>query len=225
MKEQRVEAVERALSILESFSDDATCLSLSQMAEETGLYKSTILRLSASLERYGYLNRGEDGFFKIGPSLWRLGSLYRRTFDLSEFIRPELKHILKETGETSSFFIVEGDERVCLYRENSQHPIRYHLDEGSRLSLDRGAAAYILKAYSSKDDKNLDSVRKDGYCITVGDRTPDVSAVSVPLIDNKKKLKGAIAISGPSSRFNTVEIMKALPLIQEIAAKLRDRVS
>ena len=50
MSQQRVEAVERALSILEAFGERADRLSLAQIAEETGLYKSTILRLAASVE-------------------------------------------------------------------------------------------------------------------------------------------------------------------------------
>jgi DNA-binding IclR family transcriptional regulator len=220
MSEQRVEAVERALSILEAFNDEKSKMSLNEMAEETGLYKSTILRLSASLERYGYLNRDNLGYFRIGPSLWRLGSLYRRTFNLGMYIRPELRQILNETGETSSFYIIEDNERVCLYRENSNHPIRYHLEEGSRLSLDKGAAAHVLCSYSKIPTPNQAEVLKNGYSITVGERTPDVSAVSVPLFDLKKNLKGALSVSGPSNRFNTVEIMKALKVLQDSANRL-----
>lgn len=225
MKEQRVEAVERALSILEAFSDESSKLSLNEIAEETGLYKSTILRLAASLERYGYLSRDTSGFFRIGPSVWRLGSLYRRAFDFSPFIRPELRHILHETGETASFYIKEDNERVCLYRENSKHPVRYHLDEGSRLTLDKGATAHVLLAYSAEHALAEEEVKKNGYSITIGERTPDVSAIAVPLLDMQGNLKGAISVSGPSSRFNTIEIMKALEILKGSAERLKNIVN
>ena len=108
MREQRVEAVERALSILEAFGETRGRLTLAQIADETGLYKSTILRLCGSLTRFGYLNRDPDGTFRLGPSLWRLGSSYRRNFDLGEHIRPALRRLVEETGETASFFVREG---------------------------------------------------------------------------------------------------------------------
>ena len=59
-------------------------LTLAALAAATGFYKSTILRLAGSLERFGYLVREESGAFRLGPSLWRLGSLYRGGFDLGE---------------------------------------------------------------------------------------------------------------------------------------------
>ncbi len=169
MKEQRVEAVERALSIMEAFGEERRTLTLAGLAEETGLYKSTILRLSASLERFGYLTRDEAGLYRLGPSVWRLGSIYRRSFDLGEQIRPELRALVEATGETASFYVREASERVCLYRENSRQPIRHHLDEGARLPLDRGAAAHILRAYSGKEDQVSHEVQKQGHYISVGE--------------------------------------------------------
>ena len=119
MSEDRVEAVERALTILEAFREGEEALSLAALAEKTGFYKSTILRLAASLERFGYLAREPSGLFRLGPSLWRLGSLYRRSFDLGEHVRPELRRLVEATTETASFYVREGNERVCLYRLNS----------------------------------------------------------------------------------------------------------
>ena len=82
-------------------------LSLAALAEKTGFYKSTILRLAASLERFGYLAREPGGLYRLGPSLWRLGSLYRRSFDLGEHLRPELRRLVEATTETASFYVRE----------------------------------------------------------------------------------------------------------------------
>jgi DNA-binding IclR family transcriptional regulator len=225
VKEQRVEAVERALSILESFGEDRQRMTLAQLAGETGLYKSTILRLSASLERFGYLSRDESGLYRLGPSVWRLGSIYRRSFDLGERIRPELRFLVEATGETASFYIREASERVCLYRENSRHPIRHHLDEGSRLPLDRGAAAHVLRAYSAGDGVGEDEadrarVRRAGYYLSVGERSPDVSAVAVPLLGGDGRLRGALAVSGLTSRFGAPQRSRSVTLLKEVSARL-----
>ena len=220
MKEQRVEAVERALSILEAFGEEQRSLSLAEMAEETGLYKSTILRLSASLERFGYLLRDRDGLYRLGPSVWRLGSIYRRSFDLGEHIRPELRSLVQATGETASFYVREASERVCLYPENSGHAVRHHLDEGVRLPLDRGAAAHVLRAYGGAQDSVSERVRRDGYYVSVGERNPDLSAVAVALLGRDGGLRGALALSGPSSRFTAPAHRTAVKHLTEASERL-----
>ena len=65
MTENRVAAVDRALSLLGCFDAEHDRLTLKQLAERTGLYKSTILRLAGSLEASGYLNRLDDGSFVV----------------------------------------------------------------------------------------------------------------------------------------------------------------
>lgn len=55
-----VGAVDRALGLLNCFKDGNAVLTLTQLAEATGLYKSTVLRLAASLERSGFLVRRAD---------------------------------------------------------------------------------------------------------------------------------------------------------------------
>ena len=84
----RVEAVERALSLLETFADGRPRLSLAEMAQRAGLYPSTVLRLAASLAQFGYLRRDQDGMFRLGPAPMRLGALYQAGFNLAEVLRP-----------------------------------------------------------------------------------------------------------------------------------------
>src|SRR4051812_50087674 len=74
MSTDRVEAVERALAVLDAFQADRAEMTLAEIAAATGFYKSTILRLAASLERSGYLVRAENGVFRLGPAVWRLGA-------------------------------------------------------------------------------------------------------------------------------------------------------
>jgi DNA-binding IclR family transcriptional regulator len=83
-KVQKVEAVERALSILESFSDGQKRLSLGELSKRTVLYRSTILRLASSLEKFGYIYRDNEGLFRLGPTLLRLGVLYKQAFSLAD---------------------------------------------------------------------------------------------------------------------------------------------
>lgn len=197
-----VDAVGRALAILKAFGAERTAMTLTEIAEATDLYKSTVLRLAASLEADGFLVRGPDRLFRPGPELWRLGALYQRGLDLGEVIRPALRRLVEATGETASFYVADGDERICLYRVNSPRSVRHHLEEGQRLPIDRGAAGRVLTAYRESSDPAGKKIRDRGFYVSIGERDPEVAAAAVPLVDVHGKLRGALSLSAIRTRFD-----------------------
>jgi DNA-binding IclR family transcriptional regulator len=219
MQADKVEAVERALTILGAFRPQQARMTLAELAAATGFYKSTILRLAGSLERFGYLARGADGGYGLGPAVARLGAIYRASFALGDVIRPELRKLVEATGETASFYVREGDKRVCLYRHNSPHAARHHLDEGAQLPMHAGASAHVLKAFTDNAPQHA-ALRKRGYYISLGERDPHVAAIAVPVLDASGSLRGALAISGLLGRFDEKARKKALPLLQSSARRL-----
>ena len=223
MKEHRVEAVERALSIIECFSAEARELTLTEISERTGLYMSTILRLCGSLERYGYIVRQPTGQFRVGPSLWRLGTLYSRGYAQAEVIRPVLRGIVERTKETATFYVREGDDRVCLFRETSPLSLRFDLDEGVRLTMQRGAGAHVLRAFSTDARPEDVAIRSAGFAISEGERTPNVTAVAVPVLDPTGGLRGALGVSGPTFRMDQDAKDAALAALQDASRQLNSQ--
>ena len=197
-----VEAVDRALKILDCFDAENAELTLTELANHTGFYKSTILRLAVSLERFGYLVRGENGRFRLGPTAWRLGAAYRQRLNLSDILRPELKVLSDITNETASFYIKEGDGRVCLYRCEPSRSIRHSIDEGAKMPLDLGASGRVLQAYSDPASDAAAGIMKDGYALSLGERDAEVAALSVPLLSKSGRLVGALSVSGLITRFS-----------------------
>src|SRR6516162_2536238 len=206
MSKDKVEAVERALAVLNAFHADKPTMTLGEIALATGFYKSTILRLAGSLERLGYLIREERGAFRLGPALWRLGSIYRAGFNL---------------GETASFYIREGASRVCLFRHNSPQSARHHLDEGAELPLNAGASAHVLLAFSDAKGPKAKAVQQRGYDVSLGERDPQVAAVAVPVFDLAGEFRGALAISGLIGRFTAKARQAALAELSASADRLR----
>lgn len=211
MAEQRVESVERALTLLNVFRADKEAWTLAELAHETGFYKSTILRLMGSLERFGYIQRDRDGIYRPGPALLRLASLGQAIVSLESLVRPILERIRDLTRETASFYVRDGDERVCLYRENGRHEVRHHLEEGARLALGQGAAGRAL----------AQSLPQHGEIfMSFGDREPSLAAVAVPVIDSTGKLHGALAISGLRDRFSDDACQHYGEILKEMAQEL-----
>jgi len=196
-----VEAVDRALKILSCFDAGNADLSLADLSRLTGFYKSTILRLAVSLERFEYLSRDDTGLFRLGPAAGRLGASYHHSFDLGEILRPELATLSAATNETASFYIREGDNRTCLYRVEPKRAIRHSISEGVSLPLTQGASGKILLAFSGDKSAKSAEIRDKGYCISRGERDPEVAAACVPLRTKSGRLLGALAVSGLITRF------------------------
>ena len=220
MPKDRVEAVDRALTLLEAFREPGEELSLAELSERTGFYKSTILRLTGSLQAFGYLLRHPSGDYRLGSTLWRLGTLYRRDFLPAETVRPILRDLAEATGETASFYVRDGDERICLYRLNAKRALRHHLDEGARLPLDRGAAGRLLSAYANDPDEAGLAIRSEGYAVSLGERDPDVGALAVPVFTAEGTCAGALTISGPVVRLTPEMLAKSKPILIEAADAL-----
>ena len=98
-----VESVERALRLLEAFNMGDNGLTLKELAQRTTLDKATILRLSASLEKFGYVTRDYDGIFHLGASLWHRSSVYRDNLQLGNIIRPALIELVEKTKKPLHF--------------------------------------------------------------------------------------------------------------------------
>lgn len=220
MVANRTESVERAMSILSAFSTQRPIMSLAELAEETGLHKSTILRLTNSMAIYGFIQRDKDGKFSVGPSVWRLALIFRRDFTKREHVAPSLKILAEATGETASFYVRTGNERICLYRENSPNLLRFHVEEGMRLRLSTGASGLVLRHFSGEDVGDLGQFNKNGTVSSVGQTNPNISAISTPVFDDSGKLKGALTVSGIANRFDAEARANAIPLLESLARGL-----
>jgi DNA-binding IclR family transcriptional regulator len=216
----RVEAVERALSLLAAFEADRARLTLKDLSAAAGLYPSTALRLSGSLERTGYLRRDPDGLFRLGPAVVGLARLYSHGFAVESLVRPALARLASDTGETAAFYVREGDRRLCLCRVNAPRQLRSHLEEGSLLPLDRGATGHVLLAFSGSDSPRHLAVRRAGHATSRGERDPDIAAVAVPVFGAEGALAGALGLSGPTSRITEADFLRLAGVLRAEAAAL-----
>jgi DNA-binding IclR family transcriptional regulator len=196
-----VDAVERALTILNALGESQNSLSLKEVALKTGLSKPTILRLSVSLERFGYLRRSGSGTYSLGPTLWKLGSAYRRNLELEPIVRPALQALVALTQESASFWIRREKERVCLFRVNSPRSARSHVEEGETSPLDKGSGGHVISHGFGLSTPFGAEIAADQVVATLGDRDPDVASVSAPVYGPNGEFTGAITLAGILSRF------------------------
>ena len=214
-----VAAVDRALSLLAAFRKGDTSLTLTDLAERTKLYKSTVLRLLASLEHARLVVRKSDGVYGLGPEVARLHAAFTDSFSLESEIVPALQALVAATQESAAFHVRQGDQRLCLYRVDSPHLVRDHTKAGDLLPLNRGAGGRVLCAFAGAKGAVYEKIRKQGYIETDSDRVPDLSGISAPVFGADGQLVGAITLTMPTSRKRPA----FLQAVRKAAAQLTER--
>jgi DNA-binding IclR family transcriptional regulator len=221
-------AVDRALSLLAAFGPGDDALPLAELAARTQLYKSTALRLLASLEHARLLQRLEDGRYALGAEVARLHAIYAASFSLDRVVMPVLRQLVAATGESAALHVRRGDARVCLFRVDSPQPVRDHLDAGELLPLSRGTGGRVLMAFDAalaksapaRDRRLLAEIRAQGWHAAVGDRLPEVAGISAPVFGASGAIAAALTLTMPSHRFDERHVRHVL----EGARRLRGQV-
>jgi DNA-binding IclR family transcriptional regulator len=231
--ETGVRSVQRAFDILSLFTGDRPSLTIREVVDETGLAKTTALRLLQTLEQMGLLWATSNGY-TAGPALWRWAHLAKRAWELP----PEATQLMRELGarqrETVNLYVPRGIHRVCIAQQESPLALRHVVRVGDELPMWGGASSKILLRdapdavlarvcrSSPCGDDHLETLRRriaqataDGYAVSHGEREPGTSAVAVPVTGSAARIVAALTLSGPTVRFTDDRV-------QEFAADLRD---
>jgi len=221
---KHVASVERAVALLRAFSIEKPRMTLAELATATGLYKSTILRISQTLEAAGLLQKTHAGHYYIGSATLQLARLHQEAIEPAELIIPALRQLVDETGESACFNIRNGSNRVCLYRIESQHRLRDHIMVGDVIPLPRGAAGHVLEAFSGAKGAKHAQVRKAGYSVSQAEVSPGVVAISAPVFKGGGELAGALVVSGPQSRIDDETLQRLESIVVNAARVLSSRL-
>lgn len=223
-KNSGVASVDRALSIVSAFQIDEGALTLTEIANRTGIYKSTALRNIASLERAGFMRRLPDGDYTIGSETLRLAQIYQASLRSGLEVIPVLKDLSFRSGETASYYVRDNDARVCLHRIEPSRGIHYSIQEGDRLPIHLGASGKVLLAFSSNttcdEGGEHEEIRESLYSMSYGERDPETASVAVPILGVGQQLYGALALSGPRERFTPEQVLNAKNLLLDATTQL-----
>jgi DNA-binding IclR family transcriptional regulator len=215
-----VVAVRRAMRILAAFGVEDSYLSLAELSRRTDCHRSTVLRLARTLAMDDYLAQRPDGTWRLARAAGWLGACYQATFNVLEIVQPVLHDLSSATGESATFYVREGKQRVCIARVEGPKAIRHHVRVGAGLPLDLGSPGRVLLAFSGEPGEPYESIRRAGYMMSLGEREAEVSSISAPVYGLNWILIGAICISGPISRLNEQVLLAHKEAILTAASQL-----
>lgn len=242
-----IEALSRGLQTLEVFSQDTPSLSLTEIASEAGLDKSTAFRVAYTLEKLGYLERDpETKRYRPGLKVLRLGFFVLNNMEMVPIALPYLKALSTNSRETTNMTVRDGNEIVYIARYKTNQILDVNLHLGSRLPVyctSMGKAQLINLSKKELRDllgegpypktglntithldhlvTELDKVRKQGYAINNEELVVGLRSVAAPVLDAEEHVIAAVNISVPAARVSRQELETILsPMVVETGRQI-----
>lgn len=216
----KVNSVAKCIQILQKFTVEKPEWQLTQLSKELSIPKSTLLNMLKTLQMYGYITRLNNQNYSLGIELLALSYNVYGSLPIIQSATPLMEDIQEKTGKIVYFtiplkgkcFYLEGvypGKRNITYSVTGRKLLMHCTGCGKAMlsgmkdeDIDKIISAYGLPKYTSTTitepnnlKKEIQKIRERGYAIDLGEETPGVKCVAVP-IKNRDRLLGAFSISG-----------------------------
>lgn len=238
-----IRAVQRVCDILDLIQARDQGFTLIEVADVTGLPKSSAFRYLSTLEARRYVTRDVmTGAYQIGPAFLPLQA--RQLAVLADRARPHLEAIRDRFEETVNLGMLDGNRVAYIEIVESQRSMRLSARRGDRdplhctalgkaiastLPWDRVEAILEADGMPKKTEatitdtqvyrQELERIREQGYAIDDGENEPDGRCVAVPFPG--AGLPAAISLSAPASRLPIREIPRAAQALLDVVERLK----
>lgn len=223
--EKTVQIVHRVARVLHAFGSKGA-LGITDLANATGLPKSTIHRLVTALVNEGLLIQDEDSHkYALSLRITALGASILGSHTVRKAARPMLMELRDQTRESVHLAVLEGMEAVIIDTEDSYFFVRAVNVPGQHLPAHAVSTGKVLLAYQWEPRlrevlahttlvrytehtitdprlllEELIRVRSQGYAISSSELEESIEAVAAPIFDHLNSVVAAVSIGGPSER-------------------------
>ena len=112
-RNQGIQVISRAAGILRLLGRETDGLSLGQIAKSVALPRSTVQRVVAALAVEGFISTEKgNGGIRLGPEILSLAQA--TASDMKDRLRPVMKRISEETGETVDLSVLDGNKMLFV---------------------------------------------------------------------------------------------------------------
>jgi IclR family transcriptional regulator, pca regulon regulatory protein len=249
-----VQSLDRGLAVIRCFSSEHPSLTLSEVAERTGLTRAAARRFLLTLQELGYV--GSSGRqFSLRPRVLALGYAYLSSFSVAQIAQPHLEDLAEELHESCSVSVLDGDDIVYVARASANRIMTIALTVGTRLppyptSMGRVLLAWLPEAeldalldraplrqlteHTVTDPGQLRAilagVRASGWAAVDQELEAGVRSIAVPIRDSAGRVIAAINASAHAARvpMRTLEeefLPRLLDAARQIDAELASRMA
>ncbi|MEJ7635498.1 IclR family transcriptional regulator [Aeromicrobium sp.] len=248
---ERNSTADRALTLLEMFTDDRLEVSAAEVAENLGVARSTAYRYLQTLVQSQFLSEDGRGGFRLGMKVLQLARLARQGFGLSEMALPVMRELANEFHQTVLLTRQMGSAIICLEREESSAQyVRFSFERGSILSLNAGASAMVLLAWLPESQARellttvklqrftsttltdpdeilarLRLIKAEGHAFSVGEVDATSAGIAAPIFRPNGEVLAAVSVALVRSRVSDLDVDRITARVVESAALLTEQVA
>lgn len=241
---KKIKSLEKVCSILDCFSELRPEWSLTELASQLDIPKTTLTTLLGTLQDCGYLERDpRTGRYHLGLRFFELGFVVRSEMKIRTHILPALEELQRETGEIVYLTIPRNGK--VLYLEALYPSVRLvqYSTAGRLADMHATGVGKAMLAYMPKREVNaviarwglpkktpntlkspedlqleLDKIRERGYAVDWEENELTIRCVAVAIRNSRNESIGAISVSGPSVNFTPERIPQYAAQIQQVVS-------
>lgn len=250
------QSIQRALSLLNLVgiigSENLNGAALNEIVSISGRPKASVHRMLHALIAMGYVERGEDGGYRLGVQSQILGQLAQKTVDPAVVeSESSLLRLAELTQDTVFLTLRTGSYSICARREDGFGQIFNNaLAVGDRhpLGIGAGSLAVMTQFTDAEVDAYFDANarifaerypkvsvpvlkeiirrgRRDGFAHNPGLFAQGSWAIGVPVRVKGRKSRAALSIASIEERMTGARVFELAGLLQHEARLIADAVS
>lgn len=232
--DQLLHSLDRALNIMELIVKSDNSFGITELSNITGVHKSTIYRVLATLNYRGYVKKDIHGQYKSGIKMLELGACALNNLDLRKQVKPYLIELQEKSKETIHLGVLDNYEVVYIDKVETAEVIRMYSRIGKRAEAHCTSLGKVLLAFSptelvekyieskglTKHTKNtitepeklkqeLKKIQHSGYSVDEEEITEGIWCIGGPIFNYKGEVIASFSISVPVIRL-TDDVKKEL---------------
>ena len=216
------QSIDRASQLLVHVVETAEPPTVGELAQRSGLPKSTTSRLVGALERQGLVQRDAGAASSRPGPCSALRAPGAPGGDLVELAGESLERLARRSGETANLGVATESAAVMLDQRDSRHivgstnwvgrRVPHHGSVVGKVFLAEGAVplpAGPLERLGPRTitdpaelRRDLELTRARGYAIAVDELEAGLWSVAAPVRDAGGAVVAALSISGPTARLH-----------------------
>jgi len=244
-----VRSVDRAFVILRAFGRDSSTLTLSQVANRTGLTRASARRFLLTLQSLGYVGSEGREFF-LCPRLLDLGFAYLSSVPVFAVVEAHMEAMVQQLQESSSASVLDGTDVIYTLRVPTKRIMSVQIEVGTRLPAYATSMGRVLLSAlgpleladyfrdarlepltpntvtdAQKLRSTLEQVRQQGWAMLDQELEVGVRSAAVPLHDSAGRVYAAMNISTNATRVTPERLLSAyLPVLRKTAEAIDEEV-
>jgi DNA-binding IclR family transcriptional regulator len=211
--------IDRAFRLLDAFTPTRVELTLDELAQASGLPRSTAHRLAQQLAERGALERSRRGW-RLGVRLFELGQLVAHPQRLRDLALAHMEDLYELTHATVQLAVLDGIEVLYVEILSGHRKVRTPSRRGGRMPVHCTALGKALLAFSDDGGvailaaaaplaartprtitdpgrltAELHEVRRTGVAFDREEASPGLTCVAAPVLSARGVARAALSVS------------------------------